>query len=95
MRAALNLLVISLPKSEENVSFPIQLVSGPGGAIGCDLRRTQNHLLFVEYSGNLSRLNLYLTAITVSSGIWNYEQGRLSLVGRSEGVMARLLTHHG
>jgi hypothetical protein len=76
------------------VSFPIQLVSGLGGAIGCDLRRTQNHLLFVEYSGNLSRLNLYLTATTVSSGNWNYEQG-LSLVGRLEGVMTRLLTHHG
>ena len=50
------------------MSSPIQLVSGLGGAIGCDLRRTQNQLLFVEYSGKLSRLNLYRTATTVSSG---------------------------
>jgi len=50
------------------MSLPIQLVSGLGGAIGCDFRRTQNQLLFVEFNGKLSRLNLYRTATTVSSG---------------------------
>jgi hypothetical protein len=45
-----------------------QLVSGLGGAIGCDYRRTQNQLVFVEYNGNLSRLNLFRTATVISSG---------------------------
>src|SRR5215471_3984653 len=45
-----------------------QLVSGRGGAIGCDFRRAQNQLVFVEYSGKLSVLNLFRTATTVSSG---------------------------
>jgi hypothetical protein len=47
---------------------PVQLVGGLGGAIGCDFRRTQNQLVFVEYSGKLSRLNLYRTGTVVSSG---------------------------
>lgn len=47
---------------------PVQLVTGLGGAIGCDFRRTQNQLVFVEYSGKLSRLNLYRTGTVVSSG---------------------------
>jgi hypothetical protein len=46
----------------------IQLVTGLGGAIGCDFRRAQNQLVFVEYSGKLSRLNLYRTGTVVSSG---------------------------
>jgi len=45
-----------------------QLVSGLGGAIGSDFRSAQNQLLFVEYSGKLSRLNLTRTAVVVSSG---------------------------
>jgi hypothetical protein len=45
-----------------------QLVSGLGGAIGCDFRRMQNQLVFVEYSGKLSLLNLFRTGTTVSSG---------------------------
>jgi hypothetical protein len=44
------------------------LVTGLGGAIGCDLRRAQNQLLFVEYNGKLSRLNLFRTGTIVSSG---------------------------
>src|SRR5215470_5701861 len=44
------------------------LVTGLGGAIGCDLRRAQNQLLFVEYDGKLSRLNLFRTGTIVSSG---------------------------
>ena len=50
------------------MSLPIQLVSGLGGAIGCDLRRAQNQLLFVEFNGKLSRLNLFRTATQVSAG---------------------------
>ena len=45
-----------------------QLVSGLGGAIGCDFRRMRNQLVFVEYSGKLSLLNLFRTGTTVSSG---------------------------
>jgi hypothetical protein len=45
----------------------IQLASGLGGAIGSDVRRTQNQLLFVEFAGKLSRLNLYRTATTIFS----------------------------
>ncbi len=44
------------------------LITGLGGAIGCDLRRAQNQLLFVEYNGKLSRLNLFRTGTIVSSG---------------------------
>jgi hypothetical protein len=44
------------------------LVSGLGGAIGCDLRRAQNQLLFVEYNGKLSRLDLFRSGSIVSSG---------------------------
>jgi hypothetical protein len=44
------------------------LYSPVAGAIGCDLRRAQNQLLFVEYAGKLSRLNLYRTGTIVSSG---------------------------
>jgi hypothetical protein len=45
-----------------------QLVTGLGGAIGCDLRRTHNQLLFVEFAGKLSRLNLFRHATVVSTG---------------------------
>jgi len=47
---------------------PVQLVTGLGGAIGCDFRRAQNQLVFVEYNGKLSRLNLFRTGTVVSSG---------------------------
>ncbi len=50
------------------MSTSTNLVTGLGGAVGCDLRRTQNQLLFVEYSGKLSRLNLFRTGTLVSSG---------------------------
>ena len=36
----------------------LQLASGLGGAIGCDFRLAQNQLVFVEYSGKLSAINL-------------------------------------
>lgn len=47
---------------------PVQLVGGLGGAIGSDFRKAQNQLVFVEYNGKLSRLNLYRTGTVVSSG---------------------------
>jgi hypothetical protein len=40
------------------MSTLIQLASGLNGAIGCDFRQAQNQLVFVEYGGNLSRVNL-------------------------------------
>lgn len=45
-----------------------QLVSGLAGAIGCSFRSTQNQLVFVEYGGKLSRLNLFAPAVVVSHG---------------------------
>src|SRR5215469_8596855 len=50
------------------MSTPVQLVTGLGGAIGCDFRRAQNQLVFVEFNGKLSRLNLFRTGTVVSSG---------------------------
>ena len=47
---------------------PIPLVSSLGGAIGSDFRRAQNQLVFVEFNGKLSRLNLFRTGTVVSSG---------------------------
>jgi hypothetical protein len=60
------------------MSSPIQLGSGLGVAIGRDLRRAQNQLLFVEYNGKLSRLNLFRTRTIVSfrtgllQGAWSF-----------------------
>ena len=45
-----------------------QLVSGLAGAIGCSFRSAQNQLVFVEYGGKLSRLNLFAPAVIVSQG---------------------------
>src|SRR6516162_2988725 len=45
-----------------------QLATGLGGAIGCDLQPSQHRLLFVEFSGKLSALNLVPTTAIVSSG---------------------------
>ena len=44
------------------------LASGLAGAIGSSLRVTQNQLLFVEFGGKLSRLDLMPHATLVSSG---------------------------
>ena len=43
-------------------------VSGLGGAIGCDFIGAAQRLLFVEYSGNLSRFDMFPSATVVSSG---------------------------
>ena len=53
---------------EINMATPVQLVTGLGGAIGCDFRSSHNQLVFVEYAGKLSRLNLFHPATIVSSG---------------------------
>src|SRR5260221_11025823 len=50
------------------MATPTQLVTGLGGAIGSDLRRIHNQLVFVEFAGKLSRLNLFRPATIVSSG---------------------------
>ena len=47
---------------------PTQLVAGLAGAIGSDFRTTHNQLVFVEYGGKLSRLNLFLPSTVVASG---------------------------
>lgn len=47
---------------------PITLATGLAGAVGSDLRRSHGQLLFVEYGGRLSRLNLFRSATVVSSG---------------------------
>jgi hypothetical protein len=39
-----------------------------GGAGGCDFRSSVNQLLFVEFGGTLSALDLYPAAVVVSSG---------------------------
>src|ERR1017187_3740315 len=50
------------------MATPTQLATGLAGAIGCDFRRTLNQLVFVEYGGKLSRLNLFRSATVVNSG---------------------------
>ncbi len=45
-----------------------QLVSGLAGAIGCSFRNAHNQLVFVEYGGKLSRLNLFAPAVVKSQG---------------------------
>lgn len=50
------------------MASPTQLATGLAGAIGCDFRSSQNQLIFVEFGGKLSRLNLFRPATIVSSG---------------------------
>jgi hypothetical protein len=50
------------------MSATTQLVSGLAGAIGSDFRSSLNQLLFVEFGGKLSRVNLTRTASVVTSG---------------------------
>ena len=58
------------------------LVTGLGGAIGCDFRRTQNQLVYVEYGGTLSALNLAAPAHTVlGTGYTNPEDVKVSQDG--------------
>jgi hypothetical protein len=55
-----------------------QLASGLGGAIGCDFRTTQNQLIFVEYNGKLSSLNLFPSATIVAQGTGTVLKGTFS-----------------
>ena len=57
-----------------------QLATGLGGAIGCDFRTAHNQLIFVEYSGKLSALNLFPSSTivahgtgTVLKGTWSFD----------------------
>ena len=47
---------------------PVVLQSGLAGAIGSDFRRNLNQLLFVEFGGKVSRLNLFRSGVVISSG---------------------------
>lgn len=51
------------------MSTVTQLANGLAGAIGSSFRPTQNQLLFVEFGGKLSRLNLFPNASVISSGL--------------------------
>ena len=51
------------------MSTVTQLASGLAGAVGSSFRSVQNQLLFTEFGGKLSRLNLFPGATVVSSGI--------------------------
>ena len=50
------------------MSTATQLATGLAGAIGSDFRRSRAQLIFVEYGGKLSCLNLFRSATVVSSG---------------------------
>ena len=50
------------------MSTATQLATGLAGAIGSDFRRSRAQLLFVEFGGKLSSLNLFSTASVISSG---------------------------
>ncbi len=72
-RATTAAKVVELPIAHTPVPGPaptITQLSTPtlGGAVGCDFRTGLNQLLFVEYSGNLSRLDLFPSATVISSG---------------------------
>ena len=43
-----------------------QLVTGLAGAVGCDFRTSQNQLVFVEFGGKLSTLDLFPVATIVA-----------------------------
>jgi len=44
------------------------LATGVAGAVGSDFRRTLNQVVFVEFGGKLSRLNLFRSATIVNQG---------------------------
>src|ERR1700751_414742 len=72
-----------------NMPTQAQVASGLGGAIGCDFRQAQNQLVFVEFDGKLSLLNLFRTATAVSSGtatlkgtfLFDFDSGTESVAG--------------
>ncbi|MBV9783186.1 MAG: hypothetical protein JO264_05145 [Acidisphaera sp.] len=68
-----------------------QLVGGLAGAIGCDFLPAQNRLLFVEYGGKLSKLDLFPAMSVVSQGttelkgtfLFDLDNGTESLPGQT------------
>ncbi|MGH9126890.1 MAG: hypothetical protein ACRDZ8_19495, partial [Acidimicrobiales bacterium] len=61
----LPVLPLPQPASPQVTALPTPPL---GGAVGCDFRQTLNQLLFVEFSGKLSRLNLFPATSVVASG---------------------------
>ncbi len=67
----------------------IQLATGLGGAIGCDYRSKFDCLVFVEFNGKVSRLNLIPSASIISSGtvtlpgtyLFDFDAGKVSPQG--------------
>jgi hypothetical protein len=53
---------------EVTMSTSTQLVTGLAASVGSDFRKLQNQLVFVEFGGKLSRLNLFRPATVVSTG---------------------------
>ena len=61
---------------------PVSIVTGLAGAVGCDFQSTQNRLIYVEYGGSLSSLNLAAPAHTVlGSGYTTPEDVKVSQDG--------------
>src|SRR5947209_13302501 len=80
----------SLPQIQvKSAPSSTQLAGGLGGAIGSDLRRAHNQLIFVEFGGTPSTANLFKTAVVISSGItvpkgrWKSNVDRASRGGTS------------
>jgi hypothetical protein len=61
-------MALPAPERKTFMTSQTQLVSGLAGAIGCSFRSAQNQLVFTEYGGKLSRLNLFAPAVIVSRG---------------------------
>ena len=78
-------------QKEKNMSTSTQLVTGLAGAIGCDFRTAQNQLLFVEYGGKLSSLDLFPTPTIVAQSASMVLKGTFTLdldTGTQGGVSA-------
>ena len=61
-------MALPAPGGKLSRASQTQLVSGLAGAIECSFRSAQNQLVFTEYGGKLSRLNLFAPAVIVSQG---------------------------
>src|SRR5215510_9605518 len=59
---------LSMTSATSAVPSVVTEVTGLGGAIGCDFIGAAQRLVFVEYSGKLSRFDLFPSATVVSSG---------------------------
>jgi len=84
--------VRQLHKEEEDMTTPVDLVNGLGGAIGCDYRSRPDQLDFVEFNGKVSRLNMIRPLISIVSqgttilkGTWIFDCETGSLGGPMTG----------